>query len=135
MLPTFCYYMRSGLLAFLFISATSLSSAPPASPATPATPGVPAAPVTVTGVVFPNETNAEGNPVSVYIEVLGKGDSEVNVEYFIVNDARGKDLFKSLYSNVAVYGIVSTNATGNYMLSVQRYSILESKPEDLEEEF
>lgn len=92
-------------------------------------------PANISGVVFPNETDANGNPLSVYIEVLGKDESEKNKEYFIVNDARGKELIRLLYNNVNAIGIVSTNPSGALLLTVQKYSLIESKPEDLEDEY
>jgi len=130
-----CNHLISILILSLLSAAGIAASPPPAS----SLPGIaslaPPSPVTVTGVLFPNETDQEGNPLSVYIEVLGKDESDKNTEYFVAVDAKGKELMKFLYNNINATGLVSTNPMGSLMLTVQKFTVVESKPEDLEDEY
>jgi hypothetical protein len=123
-------------LALLIPAFPSLAGVPQQAPPPPVISSLaPPSSITITGVLFPNETDQEGNPLSVYVEVLGKEESGKNTEYFIVNDAKGKELMKFLYNNVNVTGMVAANPMGNMMLTVQKFAVVESKPEDLEDEY
>jgi hypothetical protein len=84
--------------------------------------------VTITGTVFPDETDKDGNPLSVYIEVAGKDDATLN--YFITNDNKGKELLLHLYSTVNAAGMVQTTANKN-TLTLQKYTVIDNPPEDL----
>jgi len=84
---------------------------------------------TVTGTVFPDDMDKEGNPVSVYIEVQGKDEAMVN--YFVVNDGKGRELLTRLYTTVSAMGVVRNESNRN-ILTVQKYVIVDNPPENLD---
>jgi len=124
--------MKTLLAATLCLVSSFLiyaSSPQPAQPILPLN-----TPITITGTLFPDETDAEGNATSIYIEVFKKEDPLNSPEYTIAPDAKGKELAKHLYHTVSVTGMLKVGPDGKNLLYIQKFEIIPSKPEDLEDE-
>ncbi|MFH0919264.1 MAG: hypothetical protein V1913_02795 [Fibrobacterota bacterium] len=86
--------------------------------------------IAITGTVFPDDTDKDGNPLSVFIEVQGKDDTAVN--YFITADGKGRELLVHLYSTITAVGQVK-NESGKNTMTVQKYTVVANPPEDLDD--
>lgn len=114
------------LMALLLLISLTVYSAPP-SPA--------AGPITVTGTLFPEETDTEGNPLMLYVEIFNKEDPQKSQEYPIAMEGKWKELTKALYHTVTLTGSLRNAGDGRMLLSVQQFELIPSKPEDLDDIF
>jgi hypothetical protein len=124
--------MRISLLFItIFILSTTLFAAKPAKAAKAPESGK----VTVTGTIFPEETDKDGNPLSVYLSIVDKTLPEGGTDYLIKTDNNLKEYIKLLYQTVEADGSFTTSKEGRKILKIEKYKLLENKPEDIEEEF
>ncbi|MBL8027303.1 MAG: hypothetical protein JNL74_12865 [Fibrobacteres bacterium] len=91
--------------------------------------------VTVKGTIFPEETDKDGNPVSLYLSIVDKSLPEGGTDYLIQSDANLKEFLKLLYQTVEAAGTYTTNTSGRKVLKIDKFKLIENKPEDIEEEF
>lgn len=119
--------MKLLVLPLLCLLTVSYAAPQPSAPA----PGT----ITVTGTLFPEETDAEGNPLMLYVEIFNKEDPQKSQEYPIAMDGKWKELSKALYHTVTVTGALRNAGEGRLLLSVQQFEVIPSRPEDLEDIF
>jgi hypothetical protein len=91
--------------------------------------------ITVTGTIFPEETDNEGHPLSFYLSIVDKTLPEGGTDYLVQPDANSKNFLKLLYRTIEAMGTYTTGKNGRKILRVEKYSLIENRPEDIEEEY
>ena len=76
--------------------------------------------VTVTGTVYATAWDNNDNVIAAVIA----GSGEKYVEYVIVANAAGKELFKLNYKAVKASGVIGQDSEGNKTIAVTKYEVM-----------
>jgi hypothetical protein len=76
--------------------------------------------ITVTGLVIPVSWDGEGNPCSTSIHSPGE------IEYFVEQDQKGKELLKLARQEVEITGVLTKTINDQRQISVTHYRPLKN---------
>ena len=77
------------------------------------------------GIVFPAKWDSRGKVIQVILDTLDQG------QYHIENEGSGKGLWHLLSCEVEVQGSVKKDESGNTILRVSSYCLLEDSDRDM----
>ena len=77
------------------------------------------------GIVFPAKWDGDGKVLKVLLDTMDHG------QYYIENEGAGKALSSLLSCEVDVDGTVEKDESGNIILGVRRYCLVEDSEEEM----